>query len=123
MPVLITKTAESYKDEQYNRHNSLPSAIGLIVMPVRNIDTNSIATSFSVPAHPNVRVFITHGGLMGTMESAYSGVPMVGIPLFGDQFHNVRCFESEGIALAITYHSITKATVLSALKEVLDNPR
>lgn len=75
-----------------------------------------------VLAHPNVRVFITHGGLMGTMESAYSGVPMVGIPLFGDQFHNVRCFESEGIAVTITYHSITKATVLSALKVVLDNP-
>jgi UDP:flavonoid glycosyltransferase YjiC (YdhE family) len=60
---------------------------------------------------------------MGTMESAYSGVPMVGIPLFGDQFHNVRCFVSEGIALTINYHSITKATVLSTLKEVLDNPR
>ena len=60
---------------------------------------------------------------MGTMESAYSGVPMVGIPLFGDQFHNVKCFEAEGIAVAINYHSLTKTILLSALKEVLDNPR
>jgi glucuronosyltransferase len=77
----------------------------------------------SVPGHPNVRVFITHGGLMGTMEATYSGVPMVGIPLFGDQFHNVRCFMSEGIAVTLDYHSISKLTVLSALKKVLDNPR
>jgi glucuronosyltransferase len=68
-------------------------------------------------------MFITHGGLMGTMESAYNGVPMVGIPLFGDQFHNLRCFVTEGIAVTISYHSITKATFLSALKGVLDNPR
>jgi glucuronosyltransferase len=60
---------------------------------------------------------------MGTMESVYSGVPMVGIPLFGDQFHNVGCLISEGVALDISYHSITKATILLALKEVLDNPR
>lgn len=75
-----------------------------------------------VLGHPNIRVFITHGGLMGTMEAAYSGVPMVGIPLFGDQFHNVRCFMAEGIAVPLDYHSISKLTVLSALKKVLDNP-
>jgi glucuronosyltransferase len=57
------------------------------------------------------------------MEAAYSGVPMVGIPLFGDQFHNVRCFMSEGIAVNLDYHSISKVTVLFALKEILDNPR
>jgi hypothetical protein len=123
MSVLITKTAESYKDEQYNRLIPFPLISASLECLYDALNSNSIAPSFSVPAHPNVRVFITHGGLMGTMESAYSGVPMVGIPLFGDQFHNLRCFESEGIALTISYHSITKATVLSALKEVLDNPR
>jgi glucuronosyltransferase len=60
---------------------------------------------------------------MGSLEAVYSGVPMVGIPLFGDQFHNVRCFMSESIAVNLDYHSISKVTVLSALKEVLDNPR
>jgi glucuronosyltransferase len=72
--------------------------------------------------HPNVRAFITHGGLMGTMEAVYSGVPMVAIPLFGDQFHNVRNFEDEGIAVKLDYMSLTKDKVLTALREVLDNP-
>jgi glucuronosyltransferase len=73
--------------------------------------------------HPNVRAFITHGGLMGTMEAVFSGVPMVAIPLFGDQFHNVKNFEDEGIAVKLDHMTITKEKVLRALREVLDNPR
>jgi len=73
--------------------------------------------------HPNVKVFLTHGGLMGTMEAVYSGVPMVGIPLFGDQFHNVKNYEDEGILVRLDYTSITKEKVLKALREVLENPR
>jgi glucuronosyltransferase len=80
-------------------------------------------TLIPAPGHPNVRAFVTHGGLMGTMEAAYSGVPMVGIPLFGDQFHNVRCYVSEGIAVNLNYHTLSKSTVLSSLKKVLENPR
>jgi glucuronosyltransferase len=60
---------------------------------------------------------------MGTMEAVYSGVPMVGIPLFGDQFHNVKNFEDEGILVRLDYTSITKENVLKALRKVLENPR
>lgn len=60
---------------------------------------------------------------MGTMEAVYSGVPMVAIPLFGDQFHNVRNYEEEGIAIKLDYTAITKEKVLTAVKEVLNNPR
>jgi UDP:flavonoid glycosyltransferase YjiC (YdhE family) len=48
---------------------------------------------------------------------------MVAIPLFGDQFHNVKNYEDEGIAVRLDYTSITKEKVLNALKEVLENPR
>jgi glucuronosyltransferase len=40
-------------------------------------------------AHPNVKLFITHGGLFGTLESIHRGVPMLFIPFYGDQ---VRIF-------------------------------
>jgi UDP:flavonoid glycosyltransferase YjiC (YdhE family) len=60
---------------------------------------------------------------MGTMEAVYSGVPMVAIPLFGDQFHNVKTFEDQGILVRLDYTSITKEKVLMALREVLENPR
>jgi glucuronosyltransferase len=73
--------------------------------------------------HPNIKAFITHGGLMGTTEAVYSAVPMVAIPLFGDQFHNVKNYEDKGIAVRLDYTTITKEKVLKALKEVLENPR
>lgn len=38
-----------------------------------------------VIAHPNVKLFITHGGLLGTTEALVEGIPLLGIPIFGDQ--------------------------------------
>lgn len=35
--------------------------------------------------HPNVKVFLTHAGLMGSSEAAFCGVPVVATPMFGDQ--------------------------------------
>lgn len=41
--------------------------------------------------HPNVRAFITHGGLMGSTESVYCGVPVIVTPMFGDQVKSIFC--------------------------------
>lgn len=60
---------------------------------------------------------------MGTTEAVHSGVPMVGIPLFGDQEVNVRSYVSEGFALKLHFNSITKESVLQALRTVLHDTR
>lgn len=39
----------------------------------------------SILAHPNVKLFVTHGGLLSTIEAIYRATPVVGIPIFGDQ--------------------------------------
>lgn len=88
----------------------------------KNIKTAKWLPQVDVLGHPKVRLFLTHGGLMGTMEAVFSGVPMVAIPLFGDQFHNVKNLQDEGIAVKLDHMSVTKEKVLAALREVLSNP-
>lgn len=39
----------------------------------------------SILAHPNVKLFVTHGGLLSTIEAIYRAKAVVGIPIFGDQ--------------------------------------
>lgn len=70
-----------------------------------------------------MRVFLSHGGLLGTIEAVHLGVPMIGIPMFGDQSTNMKMVEAAGMAVILQYKDITKDNVLKVLRTVLDNPR
>ncbi|KAL0120594.1 hypothetical protein PUN28_008345 [Cardiocondyla obscurior] len=72
--------------------------------------------------HPNIRAFITHGGLMGTQEAITYGVPMIGIPLFGDQFPNIDRYVARNIALRLDVYMITEEKMDDALNTILWNP-
>lgn len=37
-------------------------------------------------AHPKTKAFITHCGLLGMQEAVWYGVPIIGLPIFTDQF-------------------------------------
>lgn len=43
--------------------------------------------------HPNVKLFITHGGTNGVYQAVYHGTPILGIPLLVDQFDNILRIE------------------------------
>ncbi|XP_055609266.1 UDP-glycosyltransferase UGT5-like [Uranotaenia lowii] len=73
-------------------------------------------------AHPNVRAFITHGGLLGTTEAIYHGIPLVGIPIFGDQMMNVQLSARSGMGVPLLFKDINEQTVRSALEKVLTDP-
>jgi glucuronosyltransferase len=73
--------------------------------------------------HRNVRVFVSHGGLLSTTEAVHAGVPMVGIPMFGDQSLNIRAIVDCKMAVKVDYNDISKESVLQAIRALLDQPR
>ncbi|XP_067631961.1 UDP-glycosyltransferase UGT5-like [Eurosta solidaginis] len=73
-------------------------------------------------AHPNVRVFITHGGLLGSQEGVYHGVPMLGMPFYCDQHLNLKKAALYGYAISLHFQSITRDILENALTELLENP-
>ncbi|XP_069682313.1 UDP-glycosyltransferase UGT5-like isoform X2 [Periplaneta americana] len=93
-------------------------------MPLQpeNVKTAEWLPQFDIINHPNVRLYLGHGGLLGTTEAVYAGVPMVGIPMFGDQAMNVKAIEVAGMGLTLDLNDITKENVLRVLRTVLYEP-
>ncbi|XP_058806793.1 UDP-glycosyltransferase UGT5-like isoform X2 [Phymastichus coffea] len=71
--------------------------------------------------HPNVKAFITHGGLLGTQESIYYGVPMICLPLVVDQWTNANSYVSKKIAITLDITKVTEDEFDFALGEILNN--
>ncbi|XP_055915997.1 UDP-glucosyltransferase 2-like [Eupeodes corollae] len=73
-------------------------------------------------AHPNIKVFITHGGLFGSQEGVHYGIPMLGIPIYCDQHLNINKATKAGYALTLNFNDISRENLESSLKELLENP-
>ncbi|KAK3919396.1 UDP-glycosyltransferase UGT5 [Frankliniella fusca] len=87
-----------------------------------NIKIVKWAPQSDILAHPNLRLFVTHGGLLSTQEAVYHGVPLVGIPVFADQTFNMRLATRKGFCEQVDFATITKENLSSALQKVLGNP-
>lgn len=77
---------------------------------------------FSI-AHPNIKVFITQGGMQSLEEGIFNEVPMVGIPFVFDQPMCIRKVVKLGMAVGLTHTEITKESLKEAILEVVRNSR
>ncbi|XP_077403229.1 UDP-glucuronosyltransferase 1-2-like isoform X2 [Vanacampus margaritifer] len=72
--------------------------------------------------HLQTKVFVAHGGTNGLQEAIFYGVPVVGIPLFFDQFDNLARLERRGAAKVLQLVDLSHG-FQSSLKEVLGQDR
>ncbi|XP_020793597.2 UDP-glucuronosyltransferase 3A1-like [Boleophthalmus pectinirostris] len=73
--------------------------------------------------HPKVCLFITHGGQNSLLQAVYHAVPVLGIPLFGDQFDNVVKAEAKGLGLIIKPTHITRGRLSSTIQTLIRDSR
>ncbi|KAJ3283455.1 hypothetical protein HDU79_009076 [Rhizoclosmatium sp. JEL0117] len=77
----------------------------------------------AVLEHSVTKVFITHGGLSSIHESVFGGVPMLLIPLFGDQPLNAIHVQDAGIGVRIKDKlTFVPSEVLDAVDSILNAP-
>lgn len=86
-----------------------------------NIRISKWLPQLDILAHPKVKLFISHGGLGGLSEARYRGVPVLGIPLFGDQTENVESIVTEGWAKKLIFSSLTEENFEEVLRDILTN--
>lgn len=72
-------------------------------------------------AHPNLKLFVTHGGLLGTTEALIEGVPLLGFPIFGDQKMNMAKAVERGYGLQIYFNDLTEESISRALNQLLSS--
>jgi len=71
----------------------------------------------------NVKLFITHGGYNSLVETAQAGVPMLLLPLFGDQQGNAKRAVRLGIGLDLKKTELDVHTIAQKMKTILSDEK
>ncbi|CAF4941921.1 unnamed protein product [Pieris macdunnoughi] len=71
--------------------------------------------------HPNVKLFITQGGLQSTDEAITAGVPTVGVPMLGDQWFNLERHVYFKIGKNLHMETLTEEDLETAIHIVIND--
>jgi len=87
-----------------------------------NVMLSSWLPQTSLLAHPNVKMFITHGGAGSVQETICHKTPIVGVPFSGDQPVNVKEAVSRNIGVKVDWHDMTEEILETAIHKVINDP-
>ncbi|XP_035731371.1 UDP-glucuronosyltransferase 2B7-like [Vespa mandarinia] len=88
-----------------------------------NVFISKWLPQFDILNHPNVKAYVGHAGLLGLTEAVYAAVPMVLIPMYGDQYVNAVTAEYRGVSILLEYEEINEDIFRHALDEIFNNTR
>ncbi|KAG7458752.1 hypothetical protein MATL_G00223940 [Megalops atlanticus] len=73
--------------------------------------------------HPNIQAFLSHGGLNSIYEAMYHGVPVVGVPLFGDHYDTMTRVQAKGMGIMLEWKRMTEDDLYQAMVKVIKDNR
>ncbi|KAK0426609.1 hypothetical protein QR680_009803 [Steinernema hermaphroditum] len=93
-----------------------------VAKDVPNVVTHKWVPQNDLLAHPNLKLFVTHSGMASVLESTHRGVPMLCIPIFGDQFRNSQMAKRFGVAQMAQKAVLVDSDVFERnIREMLEN--
>lgn len=90
------------------------------------LQSNTVVSCFLFhlsSGHSKIKAFLSHGGLNSIFETMYHGVPVVGIPLFGDHYDTMTRVQAKGMGILLEWKTVTEKELYEALVKVINNPR
>lgn len=73
--------------------------------------------------HPKCVLFITHGGLLSSIETVHFGVPTISVPIFFDQSVNSARAAANGYSITIHWSYNLAQDFKQAILEILQDKR
>ncbi|KAK6493299.1 2-hydroxyacylsphingosine 1-beta-galactosyltransferase-like [Huso huso] len=73
--------------------------------------------------HSNIKAFLSHGGLNSIYEAMYHGVPVVGIPLFGDHYDTMTRVQAKGMGILLEWKKMTEEELYQSMVKVIQDSR
>ncbi|XP_015172482.1 PREDICTED: UDP-glucuronosyltransferase 2A3 [Polistes dominula] len=78
---------------------------------------------YDILHHPNIKAYVGHAGLLGLTEAVHAEVPMILIPMYGDQYRNAAAAVHRGAAILLEYEELNEKIFRDALDEIFNNTR
>ncbi|XP_055692925.1 UDP-glycosyltransferase UGT5-like [Lutzomyia longipalpis] len=102
-----------WKYEKSSLHVEIPS----------NVIIRKWLPQNDILAHPNLKLFITHAGILSTHETIWHGVPALGLPVFLDQFSNIEHCVKSGFAEEEDITKIERNSFRKLIVKMMNDPK
>lgn len=72
-------------------------------------------------AQPQVKLFISHCGTGGVLEAKFHAVPILGMPMMGDQISHGEWIKNENWGIVLDFDSLTEMQLRTSINDILSN--
>lgn len=105
-------------------YNVLMAYDGIIDFKIpKNILIKNWFNQRSVLNSQELKLFINNGGLNSMYEALFFGVPVLGTPLYGDQYKNIQYLVDYGIAKSIDIFTITEDLLTENINTIISDEK
>ena len=87
----------------------------------KNVIVKSWLPQQDILAHPNLKVFVTHGGIGSVTEAIYHKATLVGIPFANDQKPNLLRAEQQGYAVMLDLDLLEEDKFKNAINMAMES--